>query len=141
QYAALWRDTPLADAVRSVAARGAPVGGTSSGLIIMGGFLYSAANDPVPRCDLTSRQATHDPFGYRVTLGRGFLGIPGLDGLIFETHLVQRDRMGRLATFLARFGSVSDGAAAPGAVKGVGIDRETALLVEPDGRATLIGGP
>jgi cyanophycinase-like exopeptidase len=35
-YVRLWKRTPLEDAIHAVAARGAPVGGTSAGLAILG---------------------------------------------------------------------------------------------------------
>jgi cyanophycinase len=138
-YVALWKDTPLVLAIHAALARGVPVGGTSSGLDVMGEFLYSAEHDPVPRCDLTSRQMTLDPFGLRVTLVRRFLDIPALDGVILDSHFLQKDRMGRLVGFLGRISE--SGWSRQGEVKGIGIERQTALHVEPDGRATVIGHP
>ena len=45
------------------------------------------------------------------------------NGMIFDTHFSSRDRMGRLITFAARSRTM-----------GVGIDEETALLIEPANR-------
>jgi cyanophycinase-like exopeptidase len=52
-----------------------------------------------------------------------------------DSHFVTRDRMGRLVTFLARI--VQDGWAPT--AKGVGIDEMTALAMEPDGSAIVLG--
>jgi cyanophycinase len=134
---ALWKGTPVVDAIHSVVAKGAPVGGTSSGLAIMGQFVYAAANDPVAAPELSSGRSLDDPFGHRVTLSRDLLALPNLSGVILDSHFVDRDRMGRLVTFLGRIAQAgwSD------EVKGIGIARETALLVEPAGRATVIARP
>ena len=43
----------------------------------------------------------------RMTLDRGFLTAPYLEGAIADAHLDTRDRMGRLLTFVARI--VRDG--------------------------------
>ncbi len=55
-------------------------------------------------------------------------------GLITDSHFVERDRMGRLLAFLARL--VKDGRA--NEVRAIAVDRETALLVDPDGEAHVI---
>jgi cyanophycinase len=73
-----------------------------------------------------------------VTLVSGFLHIPPLVGIITDTHFAARDRMGRLLAFLAK---LSEGSFSPGArlTRGVGVDQRTALLLEPDGKARVIG--
>lgn len=59
-------------------------------------------------------------------------------GVIMDDHFVARDRMGRMMAFVARV--VADGASAPGAaVRGVGVDEVTALLVAPDGTLRAVG--
>ena len=82
-----------------------------------------------------------NPFVGSVTLARDFLRVPGLQGVITDSHFVERDRMGRLLTFLARL--AQDGWVKPRAksvsLKGIGIDRETALLVEADGTISVRG--
>ena len=59
-----------------------------------------------------------------------------MGGIITDSHLVARDRMGRLVTFLGRL--VQDGWV--GQARGIGIDTATAVLVEPTtGLATVVG--
>ena len=41
-YVRYWKDTPVEDAIHSFLARGAPIGGTSAGMAVMGEFSYSA---------------------------------------------------------------------------------------------------
>jgi cyanophycinase-like exopeptidase len=83
---------------------------------------------------VTSTQALADPFNRNITLDRDFLLLPHMAGLITDQHLIERDRLGRTLTFMARI--VADGWAAES--KAIAIDRETAVLVEGDGSATVV---
>jgi cyanophycinase len=129
-YVTLWKGTPVEDAIHYLVTKNVPIGGTSAGLAVMGEFLFSAANGTVD-----SRTALGNPYNNKVALDRDFLVLPNLGGLITDSHFVTRDRMGRLVTFLARI--VQDGWASP--AKGVGIDEQTALAVEANGTATVLG--
>lgn len=135
-YVKFWQGTPLADAVNQAVAKGVPIGGTSAGLAILGEFSFPALGGSA-----TSAEALANPFVGSVTLARDFLRVPGLQGVITDSHFVERDRMGRLLTFLARL--AQDGWVKPQAksvsLKGIGIDRETALLVEADGTISVRG--
>jgi cyanophycinase-like exopeptidase len=122
-YVQLWKGTPIEDAIQHVAAKPAPVGGTSAGMAIMSEFIYSAMSNS----SLTSEEALADPFHRDLTLDRDFLALPKLGGLITDQHLQERDRMGRTVTFLARL--VRDGWAAQ--ARAIAADRETALHVDP----------
>jgi cyanophycinase len=130
-YVHRWKGTPVEDAIHYVASRGAPIGGTSAGLAILGEFLFPAENDTV-----TSAQALADPFDRRVVLDRTFLSFRVLNGVITDSHFAARDRMGRLVTFLGRI--IVDGwAESP--VRAVGIDEKTAVVLEADGAASIRG--
>ena len=121
----------LEAALRAAIDRKVPIGGTSAGLAVLGEFDFAALNGTV-----TSEEALADPYGKRVTLDRGFLTAPGMTAAIADAHLDTRDRMGRLLTFLARI--VQDGWARVDTARAVGVDVETALLVE-DGVASRVG--
>jgi cyanophycinase len=130
-YINLWKGTPVADAINYVAnTKGAPVGGTSAGLAVLGQFIYTGASGSV-----TSSQALANPFHRYVTLDRDFVSIANLGGVITDSHFVTRDRLGRSVAFLARI--INNGWASE--VKGVGVDEATAMLVNPDGSATRVG--
>jgi cyanophycinase len=128
-YVNQWMGTPVEDAIHELADRGVPIGGTSAGTAILGEFVYSAQHKSV-----TSAEALADPFSRNITLERGFLLLPYMDGIITDQHLIERDRLGRTLTFMARI--VADGWAAES--KAIAIDRETAVLVEDDGHATIV---
>jgi cyanophycinase len=132
-----WRGTPLALAVESAVGRGVPIGGTSSGLDVMGEFIFSADLDLDDTPHLCTHEAMRDPFHPRITLARNLFRLPHLGNVMLESHFVQHDRMGRMITFLARV--LEQGWT--GEVRGIGIQSKTALLVEPDGRAEVVCGP
>jgi cyanophycinase len=127
-YVNHWKDTPVEDAIHELIARGVPVAGTSAGTAILGELLYSAQ-----RKSVTSAQALANPFDRNITLDRDFLVVPGMADIITDQHFVERDRMGRTLAFMARL--ATDGV--PG-IKAIAIDRETALLVDAGGSATVI---
>ena len=129
-YLRLWKGTALHEAINYAISRGVPVGGTSAGLAVLGEFVFSALNGTV-----YSPEALANPYSSYITLERNFLNIQVLRKVINDSHFVTRNRMGRLIVFLARI--VKDGWAAE--AKGIGVDEATALLVEPDGTAALVG--
>ena len=129
-YVTLWKGTPIEDAIHYLVSRNVPIGGTSAGLAVMGEFLFSAANGTI-----YSDTALSNPYNKKVALDRDFLVLPYMGGIITDSHFVTRDRMGRLVTFLARI--VQDGWAPT--AKGIGIDEQTAIAVEANGTATVLG--
>jgi cyanophycinase len=128
-YVDNWKGTPVEDAIHSLAAKGVPIGGTSAGTAVMSEFIYAALRQSV-----TSSQALADPSDQNITLDRTFLLLPLMQGIITDQHLIERDRIGRTLTFMARI--VADGWAPES--KAIAIDRETAVLVEASGRATIV---
>ena len=128
-YLRYWKDTPLAAALQELADRNIPLGGTSAGLAVLGQFIYSGLNQSV-----TSTEALANPYSKNVTLDRDFLALPPLRNAITDSHLDARDRMGRLVSFLGRV--VNDGWT--GSARAIGVDVETALLVE-NGQGQRVG--
>ena len=127
-YIRYWKGTPLATAIHEAVKRGVPIGGTSASLAIQGQYSFSAEMETI-----TSAQALANPFDLHLTLESSFLKLPNLEGVITDSHFSRRDRFGRLLAFLARIAQDT------GAAKGVGIDERTAILLEPDGSATVTG--
>lgn len=135
KYVNYWMDTPVQQAVNDAIGRGVPIGGTSAGLAVQGEFMYSAQGDAEDGPDLTSALALQDPFLSRVTIVHNFLRIPALRDTITDTHFSARDRMGRLLVFMARI--LQDGEEK--SVRAIAVDEHTAVLLEPDGRARIVG--
>jgi cyanophycinase len=129
-YIRYWKDTPLEDAINSVAAKPAPVGGTSAGMAVLGEYVYSAEGAE----SLTSSAALRDPYAPDLSLARGFLALRGLENVITDQHLQERDRMGRTVALLARL--QQDGWSAK--PRAIAADRETAVHIDPaDGSAEV----
>ncbi len=122
RYVRFWRGTPVQDAINFVAAKPAPIGGTSAGMAVLGEFVYSAMYE-----SLTSAVALADPYAHDVTLERGLLSLPRLTGILTDQHLQERDRIGRTVTLLARL--MQDGWSSE--PRAIAADRETALHIDP----------
>ncbi len=131
-YLDFWKGTPVEEALHELAAHGIPIAGTSAGTAILSEFVYAAL-----RQSATSSQALANPFHRDVTLDRDFLHLPHMNGLITDQHLIERDRIGRTLTFMARI--VRDGWQADS--RSIAIDRETAVLVDVSGDATIVANP
>jgi cyanophycinase len=128
-YVNQWKGTPVEDAIHELVARGVPIAGTSAGTAILSEFIYAAQ-----RQSATSTEALANPFHRNITLDRDFLTMPHMSGIITDQHLIERDRLGRTLTFMARI--VADGWAAES--RSIAIDRETAVLVDGAGQATIV---
>lgn len=135
RYVKGWTGTPVQIELNHAIGRGVPVGGTSAGLAVLGSYVYSAENDNQDDPNLSSRAALADPFLHRVVLRQNFLQIPILRNVLTDTHFKARDRMGRTLVFLARI--VADGWASQ--PRAIGIDENTAVLVNKDDEASVVG--
>jgi len=128
-YVNFWKGTPVEDAIHELAAREIPIAGTSAGTAVLTEFVYAAQ-----RQSAISSKALADPFYQDITLDRDFLQLPNMGGLISDQHLIERDRLGRTLAFMARI--VQDGWRAES--RSIAIDRETAVLVDARGDATIV---
>jgi beta-aspartyl-peptidase (threonine type) len=129
-YVRFWKGTPLNDLLNARVRAGKPLGGTSAGLAILGEWGYGAMDGG----SITSPEALRDPAGPAVTLVDRFVTVPLLHGTITDTHFVQRDRLGRLLVFVARLAKDHHGSA----ITGLGVDQDSALLVEANGEARFL---
>lgn len=133
-YVRFWQGTPVQDAINAGIAEGKPIGGTSAGLAIQGEFSYGALNDP-DDSELHSPEALANPYHNQVTVVHDFLSIPHLQNTITDSHFAKRDRMGRTLVFLARI--MQDGLSK--SPREIAIDEKSAVLVDGDGKATVVG--
>ena len=124
KYMEYWKGTPVEDALNRAIERGAPIGGTSAGLAVLGDKVFAARQGGV-----SSDEVLKDPFDPAVDVEPGLVHLPFLQGALTDTHFSQRDRMGRLVTFLARAEEAH----------GIGVDEGTAVLVDPDGKGRIVG--
>jgi cyanophycinase len=130
-YIRAWTETPVQRTLQALIDRGVPVGGTSAGLQILTSFVYSAEGPS----GITSAQALANPRSRLVTLRRDFLNVPLLSNILGDPHFLARDRMGRNIDFLCR---IHDNGWS-GQPRGIEVEEGTALLIEDDGLAFVVG--
>jgi cyanophycinase len=129
QYIAHWKGTRLAEAVNIAYQRGAVIGGTSAGMVTSGQWMY----DPGPQTAVNSAEAVANPYRASVILSTDLFDLPLGRHLVPEPHFANRDRMGRLLTFMARLRQD----ARAERVIGVGLDEGTSLFIDAQGMATF----
>jgi cyanophycinase-like exopeptidase len=130
-----WKGTVLMDAVARLYARGGIVGGTSAGCVIQGQFVFDSVAADTTGASVATSDAVANPYESTLSFTRGMINNPQLPTVMTDMHFVTRDRLGRLAAFVAR--QYADGVA-PNGVVGVGIDESNALLVDKNGVASLV---
>jgi len=131
KYLAYWSGTPVQDVLQDKVSH-VTISGTSAGLAIMGNWVYSATEGSA-----YSDESLLDPYNKYITIAYAFLRIPFLGSVITDTHFAARDRMGRLLAFVARI--ITDNNLSTN-VRGVGVDEETALLLNiHTGEAKTVG--
>jgi cyanophycinase len=130
-YINFWKGTPVQSTLNARIAAGVPVGGTSAGLNVLTQFVYTAQGSQ----GATSSQSMADPFNRYMSFDRDFSTVPVMQGIIGDPHFAARDRMGRDVAFLCRV-AANGWSAAP---RGIAVDEMTALLVDVNGQATVVG--
>ncbi len=124
-YTDYWKGTPVAAALAAHVRAGRPLGGSSAGLAVLGQMMYTAH----VTARLTTEIAMKNPFDKSLTFETNFLQLDLMRGVVTDTHFSERNRMGRLITFMARAGA--DYQLEP--LLGIGVDEKTALCIEADG--------
>lgn len=126
-YHDLWAGTLTEQAIQDKFDAGGTIMGTSAGMAILSSPWFSAQNGTVYPDELLA--------DYNInfaTLRTDFVGL--LPGFLFDTHFVERGRLGRLASFLARYYHDSSQV-----VTGIGVDDKTALCILPDTLGLVLG--
>lgn len=102
-YINRWQGTALETAVHQAYARGAVIGGTSAGAMILGQYIY----DPDGVSAVTSSQAINNPYHPSIhqRFTTNFFRFPIMRDILVETHTQfhgsNPNRLGRAATFMA----------------------------------------
>jgi cyanophycinase len=103
---------------------GTLIAGTSAGLAVMGEYIFSAKEG-----GLSSSYALKNPHAKEITIEENFPEIELLSALITDTHFMNRNREGRLLSFMFRtqfdykFKSLF----------GIGIDEQSSLVITKKG--------
>ncbi|HYE02162.1 MAG TPA: cyanophycinase [Phycisphaerales bacterium] len=127
RYVQYFKGTPTEAAILEVFRRGGVVGGTSAGCAVLGIVDYDARNGSCAPLD-----ALRDAQTPKITLDVGFLDL--VPGMMFDTHFTERGRLARFLVMLARAQRELGHD-----LVGIGMDTRTALCVDPDGTAVVLG--
>lgn len=133
-YYEFWKDTPVMDAINYlINDKKVVVGGTSAGMAILGKVYYTPSGSSA-----TAELVLANPFHSSINIiGRDdFIDVPILENTITDTHFDNRDRSGRLFTFLSRMVNDWDIEA-----KGIAANEYTAVCIDADGKAYVFGNP
>lgn len=128
QYNNLWNNTKTEDAIRQVYYNGGVIAGTSAGAMILSDVAYIATQNST----IDSKGALQNPFSPIIQLEDHFLDL--IPNTLVDTHFIERGRFARLAIFIFNYYINNNRA-----VIGIGIDDQTALCIEPDGIAEVMG--
>tara|TARA_B100000780_G_scaffold212525_1_gene152200 strand:+ start:445 stop:1632 length:1188 start_codon:yes stop_codon:yes gene_type:complete len=130
-YVNYWKDTEVEILLNAhINSKKAVIGGTSAGMAILGSSYFSAENGTV-----YSSEALEDPYNTYMTFGHNdFLEVPLLENTISDTHFSERDREGRLITFMARMNNELGSRSF-----GIACDEYTAVCIDSSGIGAVYG--
>jgi cyanophycinase len=117
-YYLTYKNSKVQDAVTDKFNLGGVIAGTSAGLAILSGVIYTAENGTA-----YSDNCLKNIFHSSITLKNDFLNL--MPGYIFDSHFVERGRLGRLLAFMARWKHDHDED-----LVGIGVDDMTAFCID-----------
>ncbi len=129
-YVKNFKGTQIELAVETVYRRGGSVGGTSAGLAVQSEFVFDGCNGST-----TSAEALANPYHSSVSFTYNLFAWNNLQKTLTDTHFQQRDRMGRLMTFLAR--QIKDGRSQN--ALGIAVNEATSVVIDENGLAKVLG--
>jgi hypothetical protein len=126
-YYQTWKATLTQQALEEKYQQGGVLCGTSAGLAVLSKVLFTAEKGTVYPDEMLE-----NPNNYYARLADDFLQF--FPGHIFDSHFVDRGRLGRLAGFLA-YWKLNHNAL----IRGIGVDENTAMAIDSSGLATVFG--
>ena len=129
-YYNTWNNTKVEDAIHDKFNQGGVIMGTSAGMAILSELIFTAENGSVYPDDAMTDENNPD-----ITLEDNFLNI--FSEYIFDTHFVERGRLGRLIPFclntsLSPFNSSHN-------KNGMGVDDRTAICIDSNNIGEVMG--
>lgn len=126
-YYSYYNGTLMEETMNNKFDEGGVLAGTSAGLAILSGVIFQAENGSA-----YSDETLKNIYDSNITLADDF--IDALPGFIFDSHFVNRGRMGRLVAFMVNYEKETDMR-----IIGVGVDETTALGITPDKTGIAFG--
>jgi len=130
-YINYWKDTEVETLLNQhINTKKGVIGGTSAGMAVLGSSYFSAENGTV-----YSSEALENPYNSDLTFGHNdFLEVPLLENTITDTHFSEREREGRLVTFMARMNE-----SLQTRTYGIACDEYTAVCIDSTGLGAVYG--
>jgi len=130
-YINYWKDTEVESLLNEhINTKKGVIGGTSAGMAVLGSSYFSAENGTA-----LSSEALENPYNNDITIGHNdFLEIPLLENTITDTHFSEREREGRLVTFMARMNE-----SLQTRTYGIACDEYTAVCIDSTGIGAVYG--
>jgi cyanophycinase len=126
-YYLTYKNSKVQDAVTDKFNEGGVIAGTSAGLAILSGVMYTAENGTA-----YSDNCLKNIFHSSITLKNDFLNL--MPGYLFDSHFVERGRLARLLAFMARWKHDHDED-----LVGIGVDDMTAFCIDLSDPDNAIG--
>lgn len=126
-YYEYYKDTRTAQAVIDKFADGGVITGTSAGMAILSGVIFSAE-----RGSVYPDEALKDYHNKDITLKDDLF--PFLPGILADSHFTERGRIGRMMAFLANWHDLTNSY-----ITGIGVDDRTALCIDSGNTGTVYG--
>lgn len=126
-YYEFFNDTKTEQAIIDKFNSGGVMSGTSAGMAILSGVIFSAQNGGLYPDDVLQNFKDSD-----ITLRNDFL--PFLPGFIVDTHFTERGRGARLMAFMANWFIITGEM-----LTGIGVDDRTALCIDENNVAQVYG--
>ncbi len=127
RYYSYWKDKAIHQLLQDKFDNGAVLAGTSAGLAVLSGVVYTAENNSaytdfsIKNIDDPSHTLADDFFDFA-------------PGLLFDSHFTDRGRMGRLVAFMAKWQKDEDEK-----LTGIGVDESTAFAISSEGMGYAFG--
>lgn len=126
-YYSTYKNTKTQEAAEDVFNNGGVICGTSAGLAILSGVIFTAENGSAYPDDCLK-----DPNNSNVQLANDFFQF--FPGYIFDSHFTIRGRFSRLLAFMANWKFTHNET-----IKGIGVDEMTALSIDQNNLGTVYG--
>ncbi len=132
-YVNYWSNSKLQEALNFVLNdKKIPIGGTSAGLAVLGGYYYGALSEGI-----ISSEGLSNPYHPNMEglTNEALINANFLSEVITDSHYSARDRQGRHFAFMARL--MKDNVLSN--VYGIGVDEATAAIIDNTGKAKIFG--
>lgn len=134
-YVKAWQGTRLISAIEQLYQQGGVVGGTSAGHHVLSQVVY----DPGEVEGAISTEVVRDYCHPSIRLSPNFLNFELLGNTLNDSHVKQRDRLGRSALFLAKLDQNSENQSSKKPARVIAVSEATSLFVTADGEGIVDG--